>query len=277
VKGGAYDSVYYQNANHSVRVSDAFMNCALAGAQWHTHAVTNDEIVDTYDAKEILRAMAEAAHVCGDPGIQYDSTINRWNPVKASGYINSSNPCSEYMFLDDTACNLASLNLMKFADESGRFDVAAFRRAASLTILAQEILVDHADYPTPAITRNSHLYRPLGLGYANLGAFLMASGLPYDSAEGRNLAATVTAVMCGQAYLTSAEIAQAMGPFSRYRMNRKPFLEVIGMHRAAAEAIPRDGVPDDLCEAARECWTLALEGGRKWGFKNWRPPAPSPS
>ncbi len=268
VRGGAYESVYYQNANHSVRVSDAFMNCALAGAQWHTHAVTSGEIVDTYDAHEVLQRMARAAHVCGDPGIQYDTTINRWNPVKASGRINSSNPCSEYMFLDDTACNLASLNLMKFVDEAGRFDVAAFRRVASLTILAQEILVDHADYPTAAIARNSHLYRPLGLGYANLGALLMASGLPYDSDEGRNLAAAVTAVMCGQAYLTSAEIAEAMGPFPRYRMNRKPFLEVIGMHRAAAEAIPREGVPEDLHEAARECWSQALERGRKWGFKN---------
>jgi ribonucleoside-diphosphate reductase alpha chain len=268
VKGGAYDSVYYQNANHSVRVSDAFMNCALANAQWHTHAVTTGEIADTYDAHEILREMAGATHVCGDPGIQYDSTINRWNPVKASGRINSSNPCSEYMFLDDTACNLASLNLMKFVDEGGRFDVEAFRRTAALTILAQEILVDHADYPTPAIARNSHLFRPLGLGYANLGAFLMASGLPYDSDKGRNLAATVTAVMCGQAYLTSAEIAEAMGPFSRYRMNRKPFLEVIGMHRAAAEAIPREGVPDDLCDTARECWAQAFANGSKWGFKN---------
>ena len=268
VQGGAYDSVYYQNANHSVRVSDAFMNCALSGVQWQTRAVMTGEIVDTYDARTILREMAEAAHVCGDPGIQYDTTINRWNPVKASGRINSSNPCSEYMFLDDTACNLASLNLMKFVGEDGRFDVASFRRASALTILAQEILVDHADYPTPAIARNSHLFRPLGLGYANLGAFLMASGLPYDSDEGRNLAATITAVMCGQAYLTSAEIAEAMGPFPRYRMNRKPFLEVIGMHRAAAEALPTAGVHEDLAEAARECWARALERGRRSGFKN---------
>ena len=166
--------------------------------------------------------MAEAAHVCGDPGIQYDTTINRWNPVKASGRINSSNPCSEYMFLDDTACNLASLNLMRFVDAEARFDVEAFRRAVALTILAQEIMVDHADYPTPQIERNSHLFRPLGLGYANLGALLMSSGLPYDSDAGRNLAASITSLMCGQAYLTSAEIAEAMGPFARYRMNRKP-------------------------------------------------------
>jgi ribonucleoside-diphosphate reductase alpha chain len=268
VPGGAYDSVFYQNANHSVRVTDAFMQSALADGEWQTRAVTTGEVTDVYRARDVLGEMADAAHVCGDPGIQYDTTINRWNPVKASGRINSSNPCSEYMFLDDTACNLASLNLMKFVDGQGNFDVVSYRRAAALTILAQEILVDHASYPTPAIARNSHLYRPLGLGYANLGALLMSLGLPYDSDEGRNLAAALTAVMCGQAYLTSAEIAEAMGPFPRYRMNRKPFLEVIGMHRAAAEAIPEAGVPDALHGAARECWSQALEAGRQWGFKN---------
>src|SRR4029453_18619163 len=165
------------------------------------------------------------------PGMQYDTTINRWNPVKSSGRINSSNPCSEYMFLDDTACNLASLNLMRFGSEDGIFDVAAFRRAPSLTILAQEILVDHADYPTDKIARNSHLYRPLGLGYANLGALLMSQGTPYDSDEGRNLAAAITSLMCGEAYRTSAEVAAGMGPFPRYRANRAPFLEVVGMHK----------------------------------------------
>jgi len=268
VPGGAYDSVFYQNANHSVRVTDAFMQSALADGEWQTRAVTTGEVTDVYRARAVLGEMADAAHVCGDPGIQYDTTINRWNPVKTSGRINSSNPCSEYMFLDDTACNLASLNLMKFVDEQGNFDVASYRRAAALTILAQEILVDHASYPTPAIARNSHLYRPLGLGYANLGALLMSLGLPYDSDEGRNLAAALTAVMCGQAYLTSAEVAEAMGPFPRYRMNRKPFLEVIGMHRAAAEAIPEAGVPEALHAAARECWSQALEAGRQWGFKN---------
>jgi len=200
--------------------------------------------------------------------MQYDSTINRWNPVKASGRINSSNPCSEYMFLDDTACNLASLNLMKFVDADGEFDVASCRRAVSLTILGQEIVVDHADYPTPQIARNSHLFRPLGLGYANLGALLMSRGLPYDSDQGRNLSASVTALMCGEAYRMSAEIAEAMAPFQRYRMNRKPFLEVIGMHREAAEAIEPDGVPQDLLDAARESWTQALEAGRRSGYRN---------
>jgi ribonucleoside-diphosphate reductase alpha chain len=268
VPGGAYDSVFFQNANHTVRVTDGFMHAVLADADWQTRAVTTGEIVSTYKAREVLRAMAEATHVCGDPGIQYDTTINRWNPVKASGRINSSNPCSEYMFLDDTACNLASLNLMRFEDEEGSFDVAAFRRAVALTILAQEIMVDHAAYPTPAIERNSHLYRPLGLGYANLGALLMASGLPYDSDEGRNLSASLTSLMCGEAYRSSAEIAEAMGPFARYRMNRKHFLEVVGMHKAAADSIPEAGVPDELGDAARECWASALDAGRKHGFKN---------
>ena len=268
VAGGAYDSIAYQNANHSVRVTDAFMRAAEGNREWQTRAVMTGEPVGTYRASDLLREMAEAAHVCGDPGIQYDSTINRWNPCKASGRINSSNPCSEYMFLDDTACNLASLNLMTFLDEEGEFDVEGFRRAVAVTILAMEIIVDHADYPTARIRKNSHLYRPLGLGYANLGALLMSRGLPYDGDEGRHYAAAITSLMCGQAYLTSAEVARAMGPFPRYRMNRKPFLEVIGMHQAAAEAIPADGVPGDLQRASRSCWRDALALGRRWGYKN---------
>ncbi len=268
VPGGAYDSVYFQNANHSVRVTDEFMRAALDDRAWQTRAVTTGELVDTLEAKDLLREISEAAHVCGDPGMQYDTTINRWNPVKASGRINSSNPCSEYMFLDDTACNLASLNLMRFVDEEGRFDVASFRRAASLTILAQEIIVDFADYPTPKIAHNSHLYRPLGLGYANLGALLMSQGLPYDGDEGRNVAAAITSLMCGEAYRTSAEIAAAMGPFPRYKPNRASFLEVIGMHRAASEAVPSDGVQGDLWEASRQVWAEALRLGQRHGYKN---------
>ena len=268
VAGGAYDSVFYQNANHSVRVTDAFMHCALAGSSWQTRSVTTHEVLDTLPARDVLRAMAEATHVCGDPGIQYDTTINRWNPVKASGRIHSSNPCSEYMFLDDTACNLASLNLMRFIGPDGRFEVEAFRRAVALTILAQEILVDHAAYPTPQIERNSHLFRPLGLGYANLGALLMESGLPYDGDAGRNLAASITSLMCGEAYRTSAEIAEAMGPFARYRLNRDCFLQVIEMHKAAAEAVSPEGVPADLHAAARASWSAALAAGRRHGFKN---------
>ncbi|MGH0038361.1 MAG: vitamin B12-dependent ribonucleotide reductase [Myxococcota bacterium] len=268
VSGGAYDSIAFQNANHSVRVTDGFMHAVDADASWQTHSVTTGEVVDTFKASSLLRDMADAAHVCGDPGIQYDSTINRWNPVKASGRINSSNPCSEYMFLDDTACNLASLNLMTFVDEHGEFQVEDFKRAVAVTITAMEIIVDPADYPTPAIGRNSHLYRPLGLGYANLGALLMSNGKPYDSEEGRNLSAAITSLMCGEAYRQSSEIAEAMGPFPRYRMNRKPFLEVIGMHRAAAEAVPKVGVPDDLHQAQREVWKAAQESGRAHGFKN---------
>ena len=268
VPGGAYDSVFFQNANHSVRVTDAFMQAVVNDGNWEAKAVTTGEVTETFKARGVLRSMAEATHVCGDPGIQCDTTINRWNPVKASGRIDSSNPCSEYMFLDDTACNLASLNLMTFLDDEGRFDVESFRVAVRLTILSQEIAVDFADYPTQQIAKNSHLFRPLGLGYANLGALLMATGLPYDSEEGRNLAGCVTSLMCGEAYAASAEIAEAMGPFPRYRMNRKPFLEVIGMHKDAANALSSTGVTGDLHAAALESWRRALEAGKKHGYKN---------
>jgi ribonucleoside-diphosphate reductase alpha chain len=268
VPGGAYDSVYFQNANHSVRVTDEFMQAALQGKEWKTHAVTTGEEMDRFPAKVLLREIAEAAHVCGDPGMQYDTTINRWNPVKASGRIDASNPCSEYMFLDDTACNLASLNLMRFVDGEGDFDVAAFRKAVAITILAQEILVDFADYPTPAIAKNSHLYRPLGLGFANLGALLMSQGLPYDGEAGRNLSAAITSLMCGEAYRTSAEVAAAMGPFPHYAPNREPFLEVIEMHKAAAESVSARGVQGDLLETSRKVWGEALELGQKHGYKN---------
>jgi ribonucleoside-diphosphate reductase alpha chain len=268
VPGGAYDSVFFQNANHSVRVTDDFMRAALEDREWKTYAVTTGEVMDSLRAKELLHEIAEAAHVCGDPGMQYDTTINRWNPVKASGRIDASNPCSEYMFLDDTACNLASLNLMRFLREDGSFDVAAFRHAVALTILAQEILVDFADYPTEAIAKNSHRFRPLGLGYANLGALLMSQGLPYDGDEGRNLAAAITSLMCGEAYRTSAEIAAAMGPFPSYARNREAFLEVIGMHKAAAEAVASAGVQHDLWGGSRGVWAEALELGRRHGYKN---------
>lgn len=266
--GGAYDSVFFQNANHSVRVNDEFMDAAEADEPWETKAVLTGDAVETMPAQGVLREMAEAAHICGDPGIQYDSTINRWNPVKNSGRINSSNPCSEYMFLDDTACNLASLNLMTFVDEKGDFEVEDYRRAAGLTILGQEIVVDFADYPTPQIERNSHLYRPLGLGYANLGALLMSFGLPYDSVKGRNLSAALTSLMCGEAYRMSAEIAEAMGPFPRFKANRKPFLDVIEMHRDASYDVSPAGVPKALMKASRKSWDDALEMGTEHGYKN---------
>jgi ribonucleoside-diphosphate reductase alpha chain len=268
VPGGAYDSVFFQNANHSVRVTDAFMQAALNDLPWSTRSVTTGQVMDVIPAAKLMSEIAESAHLCGDPGLQYDNTINRWNPVKKSGRINASNPCAEYMFLDDTACNLASLNLMQFLGEEGRFDVASFKQAVFVTILAQEILVDHTDYPTAAIARNSHLFRSLGLGYANLGALLMAQGLPYDSAAGRNLAAAITSLMSGEAYRTSSRIAEAMGPFPRFRVNRNPFLEVIGMHKAAAESISPSGVEPDLWEASRQVWMDALRLGRKHGYKN---------
>ncbi len=268
VPGGAYESIFFQNANHSVRVTDAFMRAVDANGRWETRSVTKGDVVGTYQARDLLREMSEAAHLCGDPGIQYDSTINRWNPVKASGRINSSNPCSEYMFLDDTACNLASLNLMKFVDDEGVFLTEDFRRAVAVSITAMEIIVEPADYPTRMIAKNSHLFRPLGLGYANLGALLMSTGLPYDSEEGRNLSAAITSLMCGQAYQTSAQLAEGMGPFPRYRMNRKPFLEVIEMHKAAADEVPDAGVPADLQTASRDAWKQALEHGKRWGYKN---------
>jgi ribonucleoside-diphosphate reductase alpha chain len=267
-EGSAYDSIQYQNANHSVRVSDEFMRAVEDDGWWETRAVTTREVMGRYRAKELMRMMAEAAWVCGDPGIQYDSTINRWHTSKNSGRINASNPCSEYMFLDDTACNLASLNLMRFVDENGSFLVDDFKQAVDVTIMAQEVLVDFAHYPTPRIAANSHDYRPLGLGYANLGALLMAEGLPYDSAEGRVYAAAITALMSGQAYLQSARIAEAMGPFPGYVGNREPMLEVIGMHRDAAHRLPSRGVPSELRRAATTAWDEALELGRSWGYRN---------
>ena len=268
VPGGAYDSVFFQNANHSVRVNDGFMRAAERGESFDTLAVTTGDVIETHKAQDVLNAMAEATHVCGDPGIQYDTTINRWNPVKESGRINSSNPCSEYMFLDDTACNLASLNLMTFADDERTFQVEDFRAAVATTILAMEIIVDPADYPTDLIAENSHLYRPLGLGYANLGALLMSSGMPYDSDVGRNLAAAITSVMSGQAYLTSAEIAAAMGPFPHYPVNERSFIEVIGMHKNAAAVIPSEGVAADLYAASLDAWAKALTLGKKSGYRN---------
>ena len=255
VPGGAYDSVFFQNANHSVRVTDDFMRAALNGEPWQTRAVTTGEVMDTLKADASCCAeIADAAHGCGDPGIQYDTTINRWNPVKNSGRINSSNPCSEYMFLDDTACNLASLNLMRFLREDGHLRREAFRRAASLTILAQEIIVDHADYPTEKIARNSHLYRPLGLGYANLGALLMSQGMPYDSEEGRNVAAAdhLADVRRGLSH-ERGDRARGWGRSRAIERTAAPFLEVIGMHKAAAEAVRSPGrAGRPLARAARD-------------------------
>jgi ribonucleoside-diphosphate reductase alpha chain len=267
--GEAYGSVFFQNANHSVRVTDEFMRAVETDGSWTTHAVTTGEPMDTYKAREIFRRMADAAHLCGDPGIQYDTTINDWHTSANTDRIHASNPCSEYMFLNDTACNLASLNLMKFVREDGEFDVDAYRYAARLTITAQEILVDNASYPTPKIEENSHKFRPLGLGYANLGALLMSRGLAYDSDEGRNFAAAVTALMHGEAYRQSAVVARDHGgPFLEYDINRDPFLRVIGKHRDAAYQIPSEGVPAEMLEQARRVFDEALELGRDHGYRN---------
>jgi ribonucleoside-diphosphate reductase alpha chain len=267
--GEAYGSVFFQNANHSVRVTDEFMRAVESDADWTTHSVTTKEPVDTVKAREIFRRMADAAWICGDPGIQYDSTINDWHTSANTDRIYASNPCSEYMFLNDTACNLASLNLMKFVREDGEFDVEDYRYAARLTITAQEILVDNASYPTPRIEENSHKFRPLGLGYANLGALLMSRGLAYDSPEGRNFAAGLTAIMHGEAYRQSSVVARDHGgPFLMYDENRAPFLRVIRKHRDAAYSIPSAGVPRDVQDAARLVFDEALDLGEQNGYRN---------
>jgi ribonucleoside-diphosphate reductase alpha chain len=268
VHGGAYDSVFFQNANHSVRVTDDFMRAVVNDGEWVTRAVTSGKPVQTMRARELMRDVADAAWVCGDPGIQFDTTINEWHTSPNSGRINASNPCSEYMYLDDSACNLASLNLMRFRRPDGEFDVDAFKHAVEVTSTAMEIWVDNASYPTPAIAKNSHDYRPLGLGYANLGALLMARGLPYDSDAGRAYAAAITALMCGQAYATSAKIAAHVGPFAGYERNREPFLRVMRKHQAHADGIDPKAVPSDLLSSARGAWADVMTFGTDFGFRN---------
>ena len=268
VPGGAYDSVFYQNANHSVRATDEFMRAVVENKEWTTKAVRDGRTMDTYKAPAIMKAMADAAWISGDPGMQFDTTINNWHTCSNTAPIHSSNPCSEYMFLDDTACNLASLNLMKFRVADGEFDVESFCHAVNITITAQEIEVDNASYPTPRIAQNSHDYRPLGLGYANLGALLMARGLAYDSDEGRSYAAAITALMCGQSYKQSAWISREMGSFRGYEKNREPMLKVMKMHGLAADRIDDRKVPSDLLTASRKVWDDAYAIGRESGFRN---------
>ncbi len=268
IDGNAYSTISFQNANNSVRATDAFMEAAAGDADWWTRSVLTGQPKDRHKARQLLREVAEAAHQCGDPGMQFDTTINRWNPIKNTARINASNPCSEYMFLDDSACNLASINVKKFQERDGSFEVEAFHRAVRTLIVAQEILVDNAAYPTEKIVENSHNYRPLGLGYANLGALLMSMGVPYDSDRGRAIAGAITATMCGQAYLTSARIAQTTGPFPGYGKNREPFLDVIRMHREAAGALARGGVQQDLRNSAEAVWHEAYEVGSRYGYRN---------
>ncbi|MGA9305361.1 MAG: vitamin B12-dependent ribonucleotide reductase [Candidatus Sulfotelmatobacter sp.] len=287
----AYSSIFFQNANNSVRVTDDFMYAVVRDTDFSTKKVQDGSVMKTYKAKDLLKKLSEATWHCGDPGMQYDTTTNRWHTSKNTARINASNPCSEYMFLDDSACNLASLNLLKFAP-NGTFDVEAYRHAVDVLITAQEILVDNAGYPTEAIMRNSHDYRPLGLGYANLGALLMAAGLPYDSDAGRDYAACVTAIMCGEAYLQSSKIAEQCQPLTPatetvatrlgiteaenmpgaacpgWYINREPFLDVIRMHRASVNNINKNNVPSALCESSKQCWDEALAQGEKHGYRN---------
>jgi len=268
IDGDAYASIFFQNANHSVRVTDDFMRAVVEDKDWWTKNVLDGQSNEKLRARHLMMKISDSAWHCGDPGMQYDTTVNRWHTCKTTARINASNPCSEYMFLDDTACNLASLNLMEFVNASGQFDVAAFKHAVDVTITAQEILVDNASYPTEKIGKNSHEFRPLGLGYANLGALLMSMALPYDSDEGRDMGGAITALMCGEAYAQSARIAERMGPFPGYAENREPMLDVIRMHREAMRGIKPEHVQTELFMAARESWDTALAHGEKHGYKN---------
>jgi ribonucleoside-diphosphate reductase alpha chain len=264
----AYNSVMFQNSNLSVRVTDEFMQAVEKDAKWATYSVTKHEKVEEHSARELMRLIAEGTRICGDPGLQYHSTINRWNTCPNSGPINASNPCSEYMFIDDSACNLASLNLMKFRKEDGSFDIAALKKAVRLFIITQEIFVDNGSYPEKSIVINSHKFRPLGLGYANLGSLIMSLALPYDSDQARALAATISAIMTGSAYVTSAEIAAAKGPFEEFGKNKESMLKVVNMHRQHAYNIPESHCADYLRNAAKDAWDEAFDSGSKVGFRN---------
>src|SRR4029453_15026928 len=265
----AFASIQYQNANNSVRVTAEFMEPAERGEEGELKARVDDGANDIVDAKDVLSQLADAAWRCADPGVQYDTTINEWHTCPVSGRINASNPCSEYMHVDDSACNLASLNLMKFRRADGTFDVEAFEHAVDIVILAQEIIVGPSSYPTEEIGRNARAFRQLGLGYANLGAYLMANGLAYDSDGGRGFAAAVTALMTGRGYLQSAKVAAGIGPYDRYPENREAHNNVMRMHRDASYAIPDRACDDDaLLAAARESWNEAVAIGELYGYRN---------
>src|SRR5665213_1454824 len=266
--GDAYSSIFFQNANNSVRATDDFMEAVVEDREWWTKSVHTGEKKDRARARDLMKQIAEATWQCGDPGMQFDTTINRWHPCRNTSRINASNPCSEYMFLDDSACNLSSLNLMKFVGPNGQFDVEAFRHGVDTLIVAQEILVDNAAYPTEIIAKNSHDYRPLGLGFANLGALLMSFGIPYDSDRGRDHAGAISALMSGQAYLTSARIAATTGPFPGYEKNAEPFLDVIRMHRDCVAHINHRNIPSDMFQGSKAVWEEALEAGGEYGYRN---------
>src|SRR6187455_3315114 len=267
--GTAYTSVFFQNSNNSVRVNDDFMRAVLDDGEWTTKSVITGEPMETFRARDLMRQIAEGTWVCGDPGMQFDTTVNEWHTCPETARINASNPCSEYMFLDDSACNLASINLMKFVKDDGELDVAAFKSACRTLLTAQEIIVPNSSYPTKAIEKNSHDYRPLGLGYANLGALLMSRGLPYDSDEGRAYAGAITAIMTGEAYAQSARIARDHGgPFPGYEKNREPMLRVMRKHRAALKDIDRTNVPKPLFDTAKQIWDECVELGEDFGYRN---------
>ena len=267
--GEAYGSVFFQNSNNSVRVTDEFMRAVIEDKEWRTYAVTDHQrVVNTYRARGLMRQITEAAWACGDPGLQFDTTINEWHTCPNSGRINASNPCSEYLFLDDSSCNLASINLMRFMDAAGNFDLEGYRHTIRIMLTAMEILVGFATYPTEKITANSHKFRPLGLGYANLGALLMSLGYPYDSPQARDYAGALTAILTGEAYAQSARIAKEVGPFEGYEVNRQPTLRVMEKHRAAAYKLGPEHVPQELLAAARKAWDDAHELGAVHGYRN---------
>ncbi|HMK35385.1 MAG TPA: vitamin B12-dependent ribonucleotide reductase [Desulfomonilaceae bacterium] len=265
--GEAYSSVAFQNANHSVRVTDEFMEADKSGGKWHTRFVVSGEVADTYDASALMREIAVSAHACGDPGIQFDSTINRWHTCPETAPIRASNPCSEYMHVDDSACNLASLKLTAFMD-GDLFRTDAFRHAVDVMITAQDILVDKAGYPTAAIAKNSSDLRALGLGYADLGALIMSLGIPYDSDDARAWASTITAILTGEAYLQSSRIAAVRGAFREFPKNRDAMLKVMRAHRSGLRQIPHTSVPEDMFTEARRIWDSAVEMGEQHGYGN---------
>lgn len=264
----AYNSVMFQNANLSVRITDQFMQAVEKDEAWTTYEVTSGKPSEKYRANELMDLIAEATRLCGDPGLQYHSTINRWHTCPNAGEIHASNPCSEYMFIDDSACNLASLNLMKFRNDDGSFDVERLKTAIRIFIIAQEILVDNGSYPNAAITENSHNFRALGLGYANLGSLIMSLALPYDSDQARTMASAISAILTGTAYIASAEIAAIKGPFEKYHENAQSMLNVINMHRENCRNISEVHCPDYLLSDARDAWDQALDSGTKFGFRN---------
>lgn len=269
--GEAYQSIGFQNCNMSVRVPDEFMQSVKADTNWSTRFVKDGGVCETFKAKNLLKKISEGTHICGDPGMQFDTIINKWHTCKNSGRINASNPCSEYMFLDDSACNLASINLMRFMTPDAKFDVDKFRKVIRTFIIAMELIVDGGSYPTARIAQNSHDFRPLGLGYANLGALLMSLGMPYDSDSGRAVAASITAIMTGEAYKASAELAGLVGPFPAYNKNKEPMLEVMMMHQEAVRGINVEVMPSSLrylVNDAWDSWSDALELGQKYGYRN---------